>query len=333
MGGNGFDTVGVSYPCEPHPDVSGCRLSVSDYGQPGQTVRASLALEAGGFAAVGVGGRCWIEVSVPKALNGTNAEPATAAQVRSVVANCYAEASERFVPSGHVDPLELRLKRADVVRDFSVPANHQPGLLDGLAGFSRGHRWTVRRFLDAERRGAQTLRIGPRAAWSATLYDKGAEQGLPLDQLRFEARLRSGFLRTHTAREVLAEQLLDPWDCLGDLTDQGAQALARNRFDLVRYGTSVEGRSRLAAILNDSGLSVREQRGLVTYLACDFLGVDTGMSDNTERKYRRLATKLGIVANLHLGEMATQRLDFDQGTAVLKVCDESGDDQVPPTDG
>lgn len=327
----GFDTIGVSYPCRPVDDFTGMRLSVSGAGTPEQQVRGTFPLDSGGFAAVGVGGRCWIEVSAPKALYGTNVEPASARAVIAALSECYAEASLRVPPVEHfTDSLDLRLTRVDVTREFDVPTSAQAALLDNLGSFARGRRWTVRRFADADRGKAQTLRIGTRSSWSATLYDKGAEQGLPLEQLRFEARLRRAFLRSEGARAAFDAATSDVWEHLGDLTDDAARELARNRFQAVRYGDTVTGVNRLRQLLEDSGLSVGEQRSLVAYLVCDAIGLDHGMSDNTERKYRRLATQLGIVAVFDLGELVTQRLDFDLGTLVLEVGEHDSDQQIPP---
>jgi hypothetical protein len=313
-------------------------VSIVSAGTPEERETARWRLEGGGFAAVGVGGRCWVEASVPKRLTGSNVVPASLDDVRHACAEMYAEACFRVEP--HLEdqtllaggaPSALTIKRLDIVRDFHG-VDRMASILDGLASFPRGRAWTVRRYADAERGNAQTLRIGPRSSWSATLYDKLAEATGRHDgtQLRYELRARSAFLKSKTARKLGRPQLT-----LGALDLGVLQLLAADRFSAVGYGQPVDGGHRLAQILRDAAVSDRVRRTLVGYLACRSLGIDTGMSSNTERKYRKLAEELGIAASsLGPGDVidATARLDLLQGVQVLEVGQHDGCDEVLSSD-
>jgi hypothetical protein len=66
-------------------------------------------------------------------------------------------------------------------------------------------------------------------------------------------------------------------------------------------------------------VSVREQAVLWAYLTAP--GFARGLDRKTERKYRRIAKRLGVTPGAALEEAHkfTVRLDFDSGTEVLHV--------------
>ncbi len=53
-------------------------------------------------------------------------------------------------------------------------------------------------------------------------------------------------------------------------------------------------KARFNAALDNSGLTNQTKKNLIGYLGCAVIGIDSGFSDRTVRKYQRLAADLGI---------------------------------------
>lgn len=213
----GLDTVGFSFPIEPDFDTRGCTVSIAGYQTEGESVRYRRQLPGGGFLGTGIGSSAWVEASLPKRVGDDNVDGLGVVDAMDVIRDLWVEActfvkpTSRVVVERGVSPRaggswdrdgrvwdQASVKRLDIARDFNGVHQMTP-LLDGLAGVPRSTTAKVRRFADAASNKAETLRVGPKSAWSGTLYDKHAEtRGLCAPgRLRFEARCRSEFLAGH----------------------------------------------------------------------------------------------------------------------------------------
>jgi hypothetical protein len=198
----GVDTFGFALPARSR-SVIGARAQISYLGTDSQTASYSADLPGGGFVAWGKGGKAWVEASIPKRLDpdGQNVEPVGLGDVAGQYEAMLDEARQ-WVEWETVDPAAAKLVRVDVVRDFRE-VTRMGDLLDGLAWSpGRDKRHKVRRYADADRGRAETLRVGPKS-WCGTLYDKCAETGglAPMGSLRFEARARHELLTSEWAQE------------------------------------------------------------------------------------------------------------------------------------
>lgn len=335
----GLDTVGISFPIR-SADTTGATVSVVGVDTPEAKYTYRRKLAGGGFMAWGIGDFVWAEASLPKRVNPDNIEALAPEQAVEVIRDLYQEVAElvevdtrlqqtegeRIRLQEHVYPAldgtprfrhrsweTARIVRADLVRDFDG-VNAVAPLLNGLSTIRQPGRHKVRRYADAERSNAETLRVGPKS-WSCTLYDKHAETKGVADpgRLRFEARLRSRQLLSKYAHKLHA-----PIATVLDLTPEKVRTMTQAQFHSVGFDREVSGIGQVAARINETDLKPRVKRELVGYLAARAMGVDLAFSSNTERKYRTLAAELGLVLSQEsLEETFTARLDFDAGTQVL----------------
>lgn len=335
----GVDTVGVSFPIR-DADLVGATVSTVGFGTPEESQTYRRQLPGGGFIAWGIGDHAWVEASLPKRVGDHNVESLPADQAVEAIRDLYGEALN-YVEAYNGDHVYSRagddrprllprswqtanVKRLDLVRDFDG-VTAIDSLLNGLATVKQNGRSKVRRFADADRGLAETLRVGPKS-WAATLYDKYAESSNYVDspycapgRLRFEARLRSPQLRSKDAQNIHATIAH-----VSDITDERVQTMTARTFQRVGFDREVAGSAQLAVAINTATdvdgdpLSSREKRELVGYLAARAMGIELDFSSNTERKYRRLAQRLGLVlTDDTLSESFTARLDFQSGTQVL----------------
>lgn len=324
----GIDTVGVSFPIR-DADTVGATASIVAMGTPEERHTYRRALPGGGFLAWGIGDHAWVEASLPKRVNEDNVEALPADQAVEAIRDMYAEAlnyveaynGDHVYSMGTNDQPRLvprswqtaTVKRLDLVRDFDG-VTAIDSLLNGLATVKQDGRSKVRRFADPERGRAETLRVGPKS-WAATLYDKHAETKLAAPgRLRFEARLRSRQLRSADAQKIRSTIAH-----VSDISTERVQTMTSRMFERVGFDREVAGTAQLAAAINDcDDLSPRVKRELVGYLAGRAMGIELEFSSNTERKYRKLAQRLGLVLTDDcLAESFTARLDFESGTQVL----------------
>jgi hypothetical protein len=326
----GVDTVGISFPIE-DADTTGATATVVNFGTPEECYKYRRQLPGGGFLAWGVGDHAWIEASLPKRASSgeSNVESVDADQALELIRDMYAEGLN-YVRARYGDHVyssatdaprtthrsweTAAVKRCDFVRDFDG-VTAIDSLLNGLATVKQPGRSKVRRFADADRGLAETLRVGPKS-WAATLYDKHAEAPTVAapGRLRFEARLRSEQMTSVRARNIGSVI-----NHVRDLTPTKVQTMTEATFRHVGFDREVAGTAQLAAAINAcSDLSPRVKRELVGYLAGRAMGIELQFSSNTERKYRQLAARLGLVlSDESLSESFTARLDFDAGTQVL----------------
>lgn len=319
----GLDTVGLSVPVKDF-DTTGATVTISKAGTPDEFRTFRRKLDGGGFAAWGLGTTAWVEASLPKRVGPDNIEALDVKQSWEAIAHLHEEASAflEFDKSrnGHLFEYS-KVVRADLVRDFD--GVQSPGfILDGLAQVPVMGRAKRRRFADGDRNRAQTLTVGPKSAWAATLYDKheetlGSEHEAPEGRVRFETRMRSDVLTSEWAKANGGHVLQ-----VMDLEEEKLQRLRRGMFERVGFDREVQAMGRLAEIvLAAEELTDAERRGLWAYLTLSPYGGDLGYSRMTERKYRRMAEELGVVMMdpRTEGPNVSVQLDFDRGREVTRV--------------
>jgi hypothetical protein len=332
-----IDTIGLSVPIISADEI-GATVSIVRSGTPDETRTFRRKLDGGGFLAWGMGQSAWIEASLPKRVSGGNVAGLPVAEALEAVADLYDEAAGFLevrrdgVPSaplrsGSSDVryragswIEAKVVRLDLVRDFD-DVHQAPFLLDGLANVPMSGRAKVRRYADAERNRAETLTVGPMAAWKATLYDKHAETAgtdheAPEGRLRFETRMRSDLLTSVWASKHgghIAQVM--------DLDEHRVRRLTRSMFERVGFDREVDAMGRLVQLVfGADGLTASDKRGLWCFLTAGLAGADLGYHRNTERKYRALAADLGIVAGplTHASAATVVALDYDSGREVTR---------------
>lgn len=323
-----IDTVGLSAPIV-RADTHGAQATVRNAGTAEEQREYRRRLEGGGFIAWGRGSTVWIEASLPKRIGDDNVEGLTLPQAKEALSDLHAEVSQwvEWDPirgSSHVEAAAV--KRLDLVRDFDG-VRSIPALLDGLANVAVPGRSRQQRFADGDRSRAQTLAVGPKAAWKATLYDKHEETGglAPEGRLRFEARMRSDTLTGQWAKDHGGGVRH-----VVDLEESKLEHLRRAMFQRVGFDREVHPMGhRLAEVVDSADLTPQEQAMLWTYLTGVPNGLRLGVSRPTERKYRRLAAELAVVVFDPEGEglRETVRLDYDRGTEVSepRYCLQSGE--------
>lgn len=269
--------------------------------------------------------RAWFELSVPKRVRGHNVHGANESETHEVIRQFYDSLGSHWV-DWDVDLQGLRVRRLDVVRDFSGVGDIA-SILDGLAVLPASRTGSPRRWMDPHHGNAQTLTRGPRTAgWIASLYDKGQEVRATLvhprrttvsplakleerslvGRLRFEARLRTRAL-ARDGLETVAELLQPSLNCLGQYY-----------FDRCGYGQPVGQRTWDGVLeqLHASQDPDLKYAGQVWQaLQEQRLNLPPSCSDNSRRKYLSLARQWGVDATS--GERARGvRLDFALGKAV-----------------
>lgn len=311
-----IDTLGFSFECSSHWDLTGARVTILDFGTERQRESYNRPLEGGGFLGFGMGGRAWVEASLPKRMDGSNVEAVGVSDALEIAREAYRESQKFVEPVASGKHFELsKIVRVDPVRDFDG-VHHVPELLNGLAAVPRPVVQKVRRFADAERNRAESLRVGPKA-WASQLYDKCAETNGEASpgRLRYEGRFHAAQLESQWARKSGVCMRL-----LCDLTEEKVRALTMASFERVGFGREVVGKASVAeAVFGDNGLSPRVQASLWAYLTAP--GMAGRMHRETSAKYRRLAEGLGVTMAAAQEEAAdvVVRLDFETGTEVLRV--------------
>jgi hypothetical protein len=313
-----LDTVGICFPISGEFETEGAHATVSDLGRPAESWRYRHALPGGGFLALGVGSKAWVEASLPKRAGGDNVEGLVVAPALEVLETAWAEA-QKFCEADRGaggDRFELAgVVRLDPVRDFEGVGHIGP-LLDGLAGVpGRDSRHKVRRFADGERNRAESLRVGPKA-WGGQLYDKHAETGgrCEVGRLRFEARMHREQLTSEWAKKegVVMRQV-------ADISTEKVERLTRSTFERVGFDREVSGVAEAGErVFSLEGWRPDAKAGLWAFLTVP--EYSAMVSRNTAQKYRQAARELGLVVGQVLDAEApavTARLDFDRGSEVL----------------
>lgn len=311
-----MDTVGIAFPVHPDFEKVGATVTVANFGTTDQDVRYRRKLDGGGFLGLGVASKAWLEASLPKRQGDDNVTALDVPDALETLQEAYWEALKYCEPHEHHRFEDSKVVRLDGVRDFDG-VHHVGPLLDGLATVRRDDkRWKVRRFADAERAMAETVRVGPRA-WGGTLYDKhkeSPEYAAP-GRLRFEARLHHDQLTS-----VFARNNGGHIRTVCDITSEKVGTLTSAMFSRCAFDREVSAMASLAeTITTYDGISERERAALWAYLTMP--GFAGHLAPNTERKYRRIAKQLGVasVGNLQeVGTLYTMRLDYDTATEVIE---------------
>ena len=310
-----IDTLGFSFPVQDF-SVIGATMTVRDLGTESESRSWTRKLPGGGFLSTGIGGKAWVEASLPKRIDGENVEALDVSEALDVAHWAYREALGFCEPVGGRGRFEeSKLVRVDPVRDFDG-IGHVPELLNGLAAVPRSSVHKVRRFADAERNAAESLRVGPKA-WGAQLYDKHAEtKGVAeVGRLRYEGRFHHEQLTSKWAHKVGAVMRV-----VGDMSQEKVSALCSASFSRVAFDREVVGRATVAErVFGGNGLSERVQAQLWVYLTAP--GAAGRMHRNTAYKYRELAAQLGVTmaaAESECAEMCV-RLDYESGRELVRV--------------
>jgi len=203
------------------------------------------------------------------------------------------------------------VRRIDLARDFegvSKPAN----IVRALAPLPRP--WARRNLVhsDPSRQGAQTLMVGS-GAGVVRLYDKNAEtEGrAPEGVLRWEAECRRHWAAKYGGLLAVA-----------DITQVSCVALAEDRWAWSGMGTEVGAMSRVYELVRSSGLSVREQNGLLVFVWGQAAGDMAYLAKASLAKYRRLQRALRLVVepgSLDMSGGVVSRLDWGTGREVFRV--------------
>ena len=265
----------------------------------------------------------YFEMSVPKALTGSNLFASTVPETLALLNDLYAEAGQ-WVEWG-VDATELTIARLDLVRDFTDIDNIS-SLLDGLHAVPTTASTVSHRFTDSKRGGAETLRRDTKK-WAATVYDKHAETRSQASKargtyprerllreaqraqgrLRYELMLRSDPLRAGGVRTV------------SDLAEEGSLgALRLKYFRKVGYDQGVGGMTKIDRVLRQMMLDPKDNKmadKMLGILHRESLGLPQVASDKTLREHRALARRYGVsAADLTLPDRPTIALDYESGT-------------------
>lgn len=192
-----IDTFALSFPVTPEVELEGASVMTVAAGTDDEQQTWRRKLPGGGFLAGGVGGSAWVEASLPKRVGDNNVDGLVLEDAIQVARDMYEEALQFVVPfefarvSNVIRGLDetraqpeafatgfdgAKIIRCDLVRDF-VDVTELPAFLDALATVRQRGGHKVARYADAEAGRAETLRVGPKGAWSCTLYDKYAESG------------------------------------------------------------------------------------------------------------------------------------------------------------
>jgi hypothetical protein len=236
---------------------------------------------------------------------------ASIAQLRPAVERVAVAAGALIEPEDE-DVAGWSVKRLDVARDFDG-IDQAPTLIRALAPIHRPYSRRNLVHADPSRHGAQTLMVGS-GAGVVRLYDKHAETSgvAPVGSLRWEAECRSGWLSAYGGVKRL-----------GDVNDERAGLLARDRWEWSQMGAEVAGDlSRLVGRVRASDLSVREQRAFLGWIVEQAAGACwEPPSSRTLAKWRTVQRDLGIVAptDLETTGAVLRRLDWESGREVLRV--------------
>ncbi len=307
-----IDTVGVAIPVAGRGLRPEVRAAFGD--------RTRFRLSGGGFLGVGVGEMAWIEASLPNRRFGVNTCGVGLEDARTLIGEMVEEALSYVEPAPErevvtesgvsrvISAEDPRVVRLDLVRDFKLAEPERlNGILDGLARVPRDGRVKVRRFGDGRTGKAETLRVGP-ASWAATLYDKHVESGglAARGSLRCEFRLRSRQLAS-----VSTESRHGSVVALSDMNEERCEGIRQDWFERAKFGTWVGGRTTIWGALEGSSLSDREKIFFVGWLQARRDSVTMGLSDKTDRRYRRILAGLPDLDGV--GAEYRMRLNYELG--------------------
>ena len=269
------------------------------------------------------GPAAYIECSIPRLLHGHNLHVAavddTVALVRDLVSR--AESLVEWDQPVHA----MRVMRIDITKDFRFQDHaHVDAFIEGQRLLTLPYRPDVQTWED--KAGYTNLQRGNRQRWRMSLYSKEQElasqhRGRSVhvqERVRLEALIEEaqGVLRSELQlRRPVLKQI--GVDTVADLSDDTIQSLHQRYFRRAGLDREVGGidKVQVARMLANS----EQQKGFGTMLGLLFLearNLPSGMSHNTEVKYRKMARDLGLSAADLTGTQHSVRLDYGSGVLV-----------------
>jgi hypothetical protein len=228
--------------------------------------------------------------------------------VLSVLGDVWSFVVNTMVPE--VSPEEAGVKRLDVARDFR-DVGHLQFLLSGLRGISPERAKRVAMYNNPSRGNALTLEVsGGRTAGRVSIYDKFKERpgrAAP-GTVRWEVQARCWAKRYGNIRTV------------DDITEETVQALAVNRWEWSRMGTTVRSTGALLDRVERMGITDIMKSRFVGDLVRTAAGYEPRGSSDRAREFRVLLKEVGIASSedlLDLSRPFSARLDWASGEEVV----------------
>lgn len=251
-----------------------------------------------------------LQVSLPKFRWGHNAIALPITDLHQEIDKVIDALSDHVViETSDRDCRSVKVKRLDLVRDFDdVPCVSD--LIEGLRKIPRPGRMFLRTF--SNRAGhSETLTVGPKSSWAATLYDKYAEcpDFAKPGQLRCELRCRKRLQQkwaVHHGGKI---------NVLADINPQKAARIARGMFDDARFGVQIMTHASMAAeVMAYQELSETQKLRLIGYLTVTGAGLHVATSPTTLNRYQRYLEAVGFPAEHTARNL---RLDWTNGLQVM----------------
>jgi hypothetical protein len=210
---------------------------------------------------------------------------------------------------------QVRVTRVDVARDFAG-ISEPPIYFAGLHPLKRSYARECVLHLHPATSVPTSLRVGS-SAGVVQLYDQHHHRPnlAPPGAVRFEVQAREGWL--DKAGIATAE----------DLTGDVLEALARNRWEWSKMGTTVSRTVNVVAAIDrkvaakEPGWTTTTSFRLMGMLFREEHGLSVTQSANTQRKYEQMRSELGITSvaqpRVVIPDVAIAgRLDFESGVEV-----------------
>lgn len=303
-------------------DESGATAKIEDWGGS-EKISWTRSLPGGGvfqWQGIGAGeatqvGR--LELSLPKRVGADNVEGLPLDEARLALSDAYGEVIKDFART-ETNVSEARVSRLDVVRDFDNVGSFSLWA-SGMRSVRQDRRAIVAMMRSGEFGGALTLGVGPRYGWRSYCYDKHEESHgvAPEGRVRFEARMRREVLHSRWAQEHGGKVVN-----VADLEEEKLRLYTRGMFSRVGFDREVSAVGTVyEAVMGMTDVSEAEKLTLLGYMWDRALGGRARPSAPTERKYEKLAKRLGVAmpAEALDGRDVMVSLDFDRGEEVLRA--------------
>jgi hypothetical protein len=264
-----------------------------------------------------------MECSIPKVLHGHNLHVASVDDTLELLNHLVSRAGWLVEWAQPVDA--MRIMRIDLTKDFHLQDRaHLDALVEGQRLLKPAYRPRVQTF--DETGGYTNLRRGSGKRWRMSVYAKqdelvaqrprtasGSWERALLDGLIVEAE---GVLRNELMirRPVIVDVGVET---VADISDQAIQTIHRKYFHRAGLDMEVGGidKVRAAYILAEP----HQQKAFGNMLGMLFLesrNLPTGVSHNTEAKYRKMARDFDLSAADLTGTQSSLRLDYESGLLV-----------------
>lgn len=319
-GGVGVDRLSVSFPVRRFAEPSRWDRVDYRYGDGQETVAATLRPSDGGpglMVGVRTGqGGSWgkVECNPSRLWDPAGCSLLPPRMLGAALEVMWAAARELTTPD--CAPVEARVKRLDVARDFRGITS-PPLYVQGLAPLHRSYARQKGVWHDAQAGGAQTLHVGNKGGGMVRLYDQHAayaEKGAPEGSLRWEVEARRGWLGEMGVTRV---QHLDP---------VAVERMAAHRWEWSKMGTTVTGPVNAVEVLQRAVAAGEVKQAVADRLLGSMVRRSFGFGQEartSEWRHRDLAVRLGLTAEAlwsdDLSRQASGRLDFETGTEFLAL--------------